>query len=152
MHWLQYTDRCGSDPALNYNANTYLAMPPQTTRYLMTATAPASVTCPAALDSIYVYVGNIGIDELHANTGISIAPNPFRESFQLKTSHDDKDEYILTLSPISGKELMTLRGSILQINRKLALAIKELAPGNYILHIQNKRSLQQATFKPVKIK
>lgn len=151
------------DPALQYSwtpatglnnatLQSPVASPPQTTQYFMTASQTAPGSCPPVQDSIYVYVGNVGIHEIHAYSGISIVPNPFRESFQLKTSHEDKDEYILSLSPISGKELMTLRGSILQINRKLASAIKELAPGNYILHIQNKRSLQQATFKPVKIK
>jgi hypothetical protein len=89
---------------------------------------------------------------VEARSPVCVAPNPFRESFQLKADHEDSNEYIIRLSAISGRHIVTMRGNIMRTNQELVSETKSRSSGSYVLYIKNKRTRQQATFKLVKIK
>jgi hypothetical protein len=142
------------DPALEYawspaaglnNAAVQnpLATPAQTTQYFMTATAPA-LLCPEAVDSVYVYVGGVGIQELSPGGKISIAPNPFRQQFQLVSDQAEAEEYTLLLRDILGRQRWSLKGRVADINKRLPAIAARMAPGVYLIRISAEQGQAQS--------
>jgi hypothetical protein len=148
------------DPALEYvwspaaglnnvAVQNPLATPAQTTQYFMTATAPA-LLCPEAVDSVYVYVGGVGIQEFSPGGKISIAPNPFRERFRIYIAQDEPVPCEVQITDISGKQRLKMKGSLAEINKKIETFAPSMNPGTYVLQIKSKNLRQ--TIQLVKIK
>src|SRR5690606_2719451 len=57
------------------------ATPAASTLYQMQA---GYANCPPAQDSLMIWVGDVGIEEPTAQSGISVYPNPFSSYFQIK--------------------------------------------------------------------
>jgi hypothetical protein len=142
------------DPALEYvwspaaglnnvAVQNPLATPAQTTQYFMTATAPA-LLCPEAVDSVYVYVGGVGIQELSPGGKISIAPNPFRQQFQLVSDQPEAEEYTLLLRDILGRQRWSLKGRVADINKRLPAIAARMAPGVYLIRISAEQGQAQS--------
>src|SRR5690606_10628014 len=89
--------------------------------------------CPPAQDSLMIWVGDVGIEESTAQSGISVYPNPFSSYFQIK-AEPGYQKLELQLYDAAGKLLLKQSGSLAEVNRALRQT-GPLAAGNYWLEL-----------------
>src|SRR5690606_13106913 len=108
-----------------------LATPAASTLYRMQA---GYADCPPALDSIMIWVGDVGIEEEVMTSGIRVYPNPFSTYFQLSTE-SKLNELNIRLYDLLGRQLLYSSGNITEINRYLQEHSNDLARGSYLLYV-----------------
>ncbi|MFK7969616.1 MAG: alpha-amylase family glycosyl hydrolase [Bacteroidia bacterium] len=87
-------------------------------------------------------------EEIAAETGLVIAPNPFERMPQLRSSEAVWTDHIrLAVFSVQGKKLLQSEGALHDINNTLA-RMKNLPAGVYLINVEN--GLERKVFKVVK--
>jgi hypothetical protein len=127
------------------------------TNQSFTATTAGSykvaVTTACASDtSACVNLAPTGIAKPEWARGINVYPNPFTQSFQLEINNADKNTvYTASITDVIGRQLLTLKGNVNELNRQLATQTITFDQGNYWLQLTDNKGNQQ-TLPIVKIK